>query len=127
MPKSFLKWIFKRYKMQFYDMAVADFFGDIPENLRQPSLEFLANGRNTLERFFSVQAYLLTKKAVNDGKNTDFYSGALMISKALLHAIRSEPMEKDKTGSVVAVQQEDETLKNISEFEKQAKEKNKPK
>ena len=125
MPKSFLKWVFKHYKMQFYDLAVQDFFQDIPENLRQPSLEFLANGRNTLERFFSVQAYLLTKKAINDGKNTAFYSGALMISKALLHAIRSEPIPKDKSGSVVAAQQEDETLKNIAEFEKQAKEKSK--
>ena len=125
MKNKFLKWVFNKYKFQIYDLIITEFFGEIPENLKEPSLEFLSRGRSTLERFFSIQAYLLQRKSINDSKHAQFYDGAMMVSKAMLHAIRSETIEKDKAGTVTDTQEKDKTEENIKEFEKLAREKNK--
>lgn len=91
MKKILISWFFKKYKFQIYDLILVEFFGDIPESLKEPSLEALAKHKNTLEKFFAVQAYSLQRKSITDTKNAMFYDGALMLTKALLHSMRTAP------------------------------------
>lgn len=114
-----LRFIFNKFRFQFYEFMIADFFGDIPNDVSEPSLEFLTNAKGTLEKFFSIQAYNLTKKYNSDAKHSDFYAGSLMIVKAFLVAIQKAPVRKE----VAAVKEKPFDFTNsIEEFKKMGKE-----
>ena len=84
MKRFLLKWIYKKYQPEISDLIVLEFFGNIPRDVATPALDFMANNRTVLEKFFSIQAYNLTRKAIGSGKNVEFYNGALMIIKAFV-------------------------------------------
>ncbi len=94
MKKKFVRWFFNRFKVDIYDLMVVDFFGDVPNDLKEPSIEFLAQGKQTLEKFFSITAYWIQRRSIHDKKNAQFYDGSLVIIKAMLHAIRNVPQKK---------------------------------
>jgi 5'-deoxynucleotidase YfbR-like HD superfamily hydrolase len=119
MENKIFEYFYKRYEKKIEERIISQFFADIPENLREPSLEFLAGGKNTLERFFSIQAYRLTRRAVQEKDKAEFYDGALMIIKAFLFAISSVKIQPKP----VAVQENKEVKKpedGVREFEKAA-------
>lgn len=66
---------------------VEEFYGQIPPDLREPALDFLANGREKLEKFYQIHAYHLQRRAMTDLKHADMYQGMLVEVKALLAAI----------------------------------------
>lgn len=93
-----LRFLFNRYKKQFEDMLVEEFYGSIPASLREPSIEFLAQNKNTLERFFTIQAYIVQRRAVGDIKNAEVYKGVLIHIKSLLLVVsRAKVVVKDST------------------------------
>jgi hypothetical protein len=84
MKRKILAWLYKRYENLFADIIIIEYFGNIPRDVNVPALDFMANNRTVLEKFFSIQAYNLTRKAIGSGKNVEFYNGALMIIKAFV-------------------------------------------
>ena len=113
MKKIFLAWIYKKYQPEISDLIVEEFFGNIPPDTATPALDFMANNRTVLEKFFSVQAYHLTRKAIGSGKNVEFYNGALMIIKAFvlgMNRIRGAKVDPIKT------EVEIDPLIGVSEF-----------
>jgi len=84
MKKKIIAWFYKKYQPELSDIIVEEFFGTIPRDISTPALDFMANNRTVLEKFFSIQAYHLTRKAISSGKNVEFYNGALMIIKAFV-------------------------------------------
>lgn len=96
MKRRLLKFLYRRYETIFADLIVESYFGEIPASMKVPAIDFLAGGRNVLERFFALQAYQLTRRAIGDIKNKQFYDGALMIIKALtLSLSRSKEIRED--------------------------------
>lgn len=77
-----LKIIYKLYKHRFNELMVEDMFGSIPKDLQEPALDFLANGKEKLEKFFLIQAYTIQRRMARDHKNSDVYVGMLIIIKA---------------------------------------------
>lgn len=122
MRKIILDLLFKRYKKDIYDRMIMDFYGDIPKSVSEPSIEFLANARTTLERFFSIQAYHIQKRSIGDRKNDQFYAGALMHIKSLLVAIQNGRLKEEVKPEVENTQDNTESLlTKVNNFVEKAK------
>lgn len=80
--------LYRRYKSYFHEEIIKDFYSEIPESIKEPSVEFLSKAGNTLERFFSIQAYNIQMRSIGDTKNSQFYMGMLAHIKSLLFVIR---------------------------------------
>jgi len=113
MKRKFLKFLYNRNEAMFGDIIVESFFGNIPKETSIPALDFMANNKNVLERFFSVQAYHLTRKAITSGKHVEFYDGALMIIKALVLAMNRSRIEKV---APIAGEKKENPLAGVNKF-----------
>ncbi len=116
--RPFINFICNRYKQYVYDWLIADFYGSIPDSTKLPSIDFLMNGKEKLERFFSIQAYTMQRRSIMDDKNVDVYKGILIHIRSLLALISAS--EKPKPGSVDTSIEEDkkpnEELEGVNEF-----------
>jgi hypothetical protein len=85
----------------FQDFLVEDLIGQIPKDVREPSVAFLAKGRDTLTRYFLYQAYAIQRRAVADIGNAERFHGMLVFMKFLLSLIEGtatpEPMIMSST------------------------------
>lgn len=88
------KFIYRHYRDKFYDELVQEFLGEIPDSVREPALEFLADRRVLFEKFLSIQAYHIQKARIQSKKSQEFYDGALMIIRAFLAAVNKKSMER---------------------------------
>lgn len=91
-----LKIVYKLFKKRFIELMVEDMFGSIPKDLSEPALDFLANGKETLEKFFTLEIYKIQRKMVHDHKNSDVYLGMMIIIKALTVAITGRKSVAEK-------------------------------
>ncbi len=82
-----LKIIYKLFKHRFNELMVEDMFGSIPKDLQEPALDFLANGKEKLEKFFLIQTYTIQRRMARDHKHADVYVGMLIIIKAFIAAL----------------------------------------
>lgn len=117
------KFFYKRYKSRIYDEIVKEFMGEIPDTVKEPVLEFLADRRVLFEKFLSIQAYHIQRARVQAKKSTDFYDGALMIIRAFLSAVNRKI--QDRTVMVPEIDSQAElqdTLKGVGDFLKKGKE-----
>ncbi len=93
MKEKFLRFIYKKYPKEFSELMVENFYGEIPSSVREPSIEFLSNARGPLEKFFTIQAYQIQRRSIQDTKNSMFYSGMLAHIRSLLSIIqKSRPI-----------------------------------
>lgn len=121
--KSLVKWVYDHYRQYIYDLLIEDFYGYIPTSLKQPTLEFLANGKEKLERTWSIQAYQLQRRSIMDNKNADVYKGMLVILRAQMIALDSygkvkhEPASKGETATPV----ESNPVSDVEDFVKKGK------
>ena len=79
-----VKYCYKHYKEDIESMFLTDMYGMIPKDLKTPSIDFLVNGKDKLEKFFSVQAYEMQRRSIMDEKNAAKYQGILLHIKSLL-------------------------------------------
>lgn len=120
MKRIIIKVIYKLFEKDFDNVIVEKFFGEIPNSLLQPSIDFLSQGKNKLEPFLSIEAYSLKNRAIFDPKNTQFYEGALMIIKALLVVVRKKHTKVEDT-KPIDTEKEKTFMEKIEEFKKAGK------
>jgi hypothetical protein len=113
MKRKILKFLYDKNEALFADFIVESFFGNIPRDTSVPALDFMANNKNVLERFFSVQAYHLTRKAITSGKHVEFYDGALMIIKALVLAMNRSRITKKNP---IVGEKKENPLEGVNKF-----------
>jgi hypothetical protein len=108
MKKFLTKLLFKWCYQEIMSELVRDFYGEIPTSLKEPSMMFFSQNRRNLERFFSIQAYKVTRRSIGETKNAQFYDGMLAHIKSILVAVSSAPlpvvkedMPKDKEVAVL--------------------------
>ena len=89
MKQKFINWVYNKYKAEIESRMLMDMYGFIPNDLKQPSIEFLINGKDKLERFFSVQAYEMQRRSIMDEKNAQKYQGMLIHIKSILLLLRA--------------------------------------
>ena len=108
----FFNFIYKRYKSKFYDRLVLEFIGEVPDVVREPVLDFLADKRILFEKFLSIQAYHIQRARIQNNKSQEFYDGALMIIKAFLVAVNKKVIQRTTVAPAI-----DETAKVAEEKE----------
>lgn len=82
---------------------------------------FFSDNRRTLERFFTIQAYRIQKKAAVEPKNAQFYSGMLAHIKSILVAVTYTKMPDTKEN--IPKGEEKGFLDKILEFKNSRKKK----
>ena len=113
MKRKILTYLYRKNESLFADIIVQEFYGSVPNNLRTPAMDFLNNGRVVLEKFFSIQAYHIARKALGDIKNQSFYDGQLMFIKALVLAVSKSA---DKKVDPIDDKPIEDPMKGVSEF-----------
>ena len=120
MKRKILTWLFKNNEPFFAELMVKNFYSEIPTNIREPSVDFLINGRGPLERFFTLQAYYVQRRAMGDMKNLQHYTGILFYIKSLLAIIqKSKPIVDE----VMVKEKEKDPLEGVQDFIKGYEEK----
>lgn len=107
MKNHLLKLIYLRYPKFFQDFMVEDMIGQIPKDVREPSVAFLARSRDTLTRFFLFQSYSIQRRAVADIGNAERFHGMLVYMKFLISLMESAPTTKTEEKMVVEEDKED--------------------
>ncbi len=111
-----LRYIYKRYKGQFEDFFIESLIGKIPDSINEPSIEFLQNARDGMEKWLLWQSYFLQKRQVNATKED-----AMRIEGMLLYIriIMSIIYRKGKAPSASTEVKEDASpYMGINEFMK---------
>jgi hypothetical protein len=118
------KWFYRKYKNRIYDEIVSEFIGQIPDDIKEPALEFLADRRVLFEKFLSIQAYYIQRARIQSKQKPEFYDGALMIVRAFLAAVNKKVQDRNVVIPVEDKNKEtEEQLAGVSSFLKSAKEK----
>ena len=116
-----LKYLYNRNKQYFWDLIVADFFGDIPSKIKEPSVEFLSNARGVLEPFWSIQAYNIQRRAISDPKNAQIYQGVLLSIRTLLAIVSKGKVGVTEAEVKAPVEKEQDPMERIQAFIKAGK------
>ena len=122
MKNFILNWIYQHYKKDIESMMLMDMYGFIPSDIRQPSIDFLVNGKDKLEKFFSVQAYEMQRRSIMDEKNAGKYQGMLLHIKSLLVLLRAGVKP---TISIPEVEKVADPLDGVKSFVEEGKKINK--
>jgi hypothetical protein len=117
-----LKWLFRRYRTKFEDFFVEEYFGMVPTEISEPSILFLAQNRVQLEKFFSLQAYEMMRRARNDEKNYERYIGVLIHIRSLIAALKKQRVVRE---DVDIPQKQENPVEKIKDFVQGFKEKKK--
>ena len=118
----FFNFIYRIYKDKFYDKLIQEFIGEIPDVVREPVLDFLADRKVLFEKFLSIQAYHIQRARINSKKNTEFYDGALLIIRAFLAAVNKKIQQRTTMNVGVDKQKESqEELQKVSKFLEESK------
>lgn len=124
MREFFAKLLYKHCKREIEGLFLIEMYGMIPDDLSQPSIEFLINGKDKLEKFFSVQAYEMQRRSIMDSKTSQIYQGMLIHIKSILVLLRAgKPLPKSTMD--IGIDKEDNPIDGVDDFIKMGKERNK--
>ena len=124
MKRKFLNWLYRKNETLFAEIMIESFYGQIPNNLKVPTMDFLLGSRNMLEKFFTIQAYNIQKRSIGDIKNTQYYAGILMHIKSILALIQRGRIIKE---DVDIDKKEEDPINKVKDFIKGYEEKQKTK
>lgn len=120
MKRTFLRYLYARYPKMFQDFMVEDLIGQIPKDVREPSVAFLAKGRETLTRYFLYQSYSIQRRAVADINNAERFHGMLVFMKFLLALMEGGP--SGVTIDPIIEEPKEDPAAKVAEFAKGMKE-----
>jgi hypothetical protein len=129
MKRWLLKKLYKGNESFLAEMQVEEFYSTVPTNLKEPIMDFFANHREILEKFFRVQAYYITNRALGKIDKVEFYNGILFYMKILIvMSQRAKPIIQSKQPTVIAEDDKDILAKvnDFFDFYKKSKEPKKP-
>jgi hypothetical protein len=110
-------WVYKHYRSRFYDKIAMELICDIPDNIKEPALEWLADRKVLLEKFFLIQAYRIQKSWMYSDRSQDFRDGALMIIKAILAAVSQKVIQRTTVAPAIDTEkQTKEELAGVTDF-----------
>jgi hypothetical protein len=119
MKEKLISWFYKRYQKEIEEKLIEEYYGFIPETINEPAIDFMSSARVTLERFFSIQAYNIQKRAIQDSANSDKYNGMLIHIRSLLAAIQKGRIHKEE---IVIAEKVVDPVDIVSDFTNNLKE-----
>jgi hypothetical protein len=115
MIRAFLKALYLRYPKTFQDFMVEDLIGRIPKDVREPSVAFLAKGKDVLTRYFLFQSYSIQRRAVADIANAERFHGMLVFMKFLL-ALMEGAQVREPMDSILTEEVKEDPLEKVKVF-----------
>ena len=125
MKNRLLKAIYLRYKSYFYRFFCDEFFDEIPTSVVEPSMKFLSEGKDRLEKWGLWQARLLQSRMVDDPDKIKTYEGMMLMVKLLL--LHTEAPTKRPTAPIGGGEPKRDDIKEAAEAVKELKKLSTPK
>lgn len=117
---NMLRFIYNHFKQQFWDLLIEDFYSFIPVELKEPSIEFLVQGKEKLQKSWQIQAYNIQRRSIMDNNNADVYKGMLIILRAQLLIL--EKGSRKTYPPVVPGTKEEDPISGVEDFITRGKE-----
>lgn len=118
MKKIVLSYLFYKYRDFFEEKMVEEFMAKTSDEVKEPALDFLAHGKQKLEKWILFQSYFMQRKAVNDISKAQFYQGAMLYLAIFLKVISQHKVIRTEIpkGKEIGESPEEKTKKAISDL-----------
>lgn len=105
MKERILRAIYKRYRTYFFFFFEEEFLRDIPDDVQEPSMKFLSQGKEKLEKWAFFMVKVLQLRIETDKDRILVYQGMILMLKLLLLHVKpqakkpvlSQEKKKDET------------------------------
>lgn len=123
--RTFIRWMFNKYRKQFEDLFIADVFDEVPHDLTQNSMQFLLSGGTNFDRWMRISSYVLQRKLEQPRKEGSgtfvgglifFQTLNIMMSRLQHGKIMQSPEEVEIIPDVDL----DKSLEGVDEFFKRS-------
>lgn len=84
MKERFLKLLYRANRSTFYYFFEEEFLYDMPADVREPAMTFLAQGREKLERWALFMSKFLQHRMVTDPDKIKEYQGMMLMLRLFL-------------------------------------------
>lgn len=116
MRRAFLKWLYLTNSNAFHELLVEDLIGQIPKDVREPSVAFLGKGRDILTRYLMYQAYVIQRRSVSDLENTQSFHGMLVFIKFLMSLVGDAQPAKTLDGTPFVEEKKPDETEGLAAF-----------
>jgi hypothetical protein len=99
MKEKILKLIYLRYRAYFYHFFDEEFLSGIPDDVREPAMAWLANGREKLEKWAYFMSKFLQRRMITDPDKIKTYEGMMLMLKLLMVHIMAYHPKPQEMGS----------------------------
>lgn len=79
--------LFDLNKSEFFEYAIEDLFGSVPNKVSDNGVSVLREQRTKVEKWFMWQAFVLQRRLVNNPKDATMIMGMLLQIKVMLHML----------------------------------------
>lgn len=115
MKRAFLKYLYLANPTLFHEFMVEDLIGQVPKDIREPSVAFLAKGKDVLTRYFLYQAYIIQRRAVSDVDNAKSFHGMLVFIKFMMN-LMADAQPRETIESAFVEEDKSDPLEGLNRF-----------
>lgn len=90
MKELFLKWVYRRYRQYFFNFFVEETIGQIPSSVSEPSMKFLANGKDKLTRWAHYWIHIIQSRITIDKREIEQQQGMILMLKIFVNLVNRQ-------------------------------------
>jgi len=99
MKRKLLRALYNLYRTEFYTFFAQEFIEEIPRSIHEPTMGFLANGKDKITRWCLFMASTLQKKIATTPKEIEFNTGMLVMLKLFMSIVNNQrPIQTEEIG-----------------------------
>ena len=76
--------------MFFYNLFVQEAISEVPENIQEPAMQFLANGKDKLSRWLLYWISIVQRRIVTDKKEIEVQMGMILALKIFYNLVQKQ-------------------------------------
>ena len=126
MKEYILRALYRRFAAKFNDYLVEDYLHQVPNQVREQTLEVMSTHKRKFQKLTGYLAYSLHRRMANDPRNSERYQGMFVQLKIFDQMIQGRP-EPEETEVVTATEVKfnyDQAIEKASNFASKFKETN---
>jgi len=102
MPKIILKFLYNRYKNEFYNLLVEDLLMNIPNKVGKPAIEIVGAKKDTVTKWLYFEANSIARRSITDFPSIERRNGMLIAIQAFIIALSNPLFKEEKIPEVKA-------------------------
>ena len=99
---------FIEHREEIEDLFVQEFIGQVPDSVKEPSMLFLTNARDVLEKWALYIAYAIQSNIISDPDKIQKRDGMLLMLRLILGHIKAKPKTKEELPPLPMPEKKDE-------------------